>query len=250
MATLTLRIDDDLRDALQAKARDQSTTVSDLIRDLIVESLVPVRESTEGAPQSMTLHDRQVFAMLHRILARVLPDDANDVDGDREYQLERARVLELGYTNEYADEFSGLHPELSRRDGGRVMDILDMFRMIDGSVREIRAAGGEVTSDLIADLRFEGFDFNDEVEGQMAGYVRHLLAQGKWKERRPDIERTDDGNSHAPMLDVYLRMLAEYRRIVDARPPASRWSTHLTLNDLQRIAHAQAHSSNRPRRGV
>lgn len=30
-------------------------------------------------------------------------------------------------------------------------------------------------------------------------------------------ERNDNGNSHALMLDVYLRMLSEYRRIGDSR---------------------------------
>lgn len=44
---------------------------------------------------------------------RVLPEDANDVDGDREYQLERAQVIEKGFTAEHETEFCGIKPELS-----------------------------------------------------------------------------------------------------------------------------------------
>jgi hypothetical protein len=50
----------------------------------------------EAAPGPMPLMDRQVLALLHRILARVLPEGSCDIDGDDEYQLERARVLEAG----------------------------------------------------------------------------------------------------------------------------------------------------------
>jgi hypothetical protein len=91
MATLTVRVDDDTRDALQEKAQNEGLTLSDLIRGLLLEAVVPVRED-EGyvdgySPDSLDPKDRQMFSLLHRILARVLPDDARDVDGDAEYQI-------------------------------------------------------------------------------------------------------------------------------------------------------------------
>ena len=35
------------------------------------------------------------------MLARVLPEDANDDDGGADYQLRRARVIESSFTGEY-----------------------------------------------------------------------------------------------------------------------------------------------------
>lgn len=249
MATITLRVEDAVRDALDAKARAEGVTISEILRDLIVEAVVPARETRASredyAPESMTHRDRHMFAMLHRILARVLPDDASDVDGDLEYQLERALVLERGYTAEYGTEFAGVYAELSARDCTRVMDILDMYRMLDHSLRELRSAGVEIDPELAENLRYDGLDFNDELEGRMADYVKYLLSHGKWEERAADIARADNGNSHLPMLATYVRMLNVYRQIMDSRPPMARWRDPLALKDLQSIVDAQTHPANR-----
>jgi hypothetical protein len=44
--------------------------------------------------------------------------------------------------------------------------------------------------------------------------VSYLVAQGKWSEIKPILEK-DGGNSHGTMLPSYLRMLTEFRRILD-----------------------------------
>ena len=85
--------------------------------------------------------DRQVLSLLHRILARVLPEDANDVDGDLEYQLKRAKILEEGFAGEYWLEVAGFSTELSKRDCGRVSDILQMFRIITFSIDHLQNDG-------------------------------------------------------------------------------------------------------------
>lgn len=246
MATITLRIDDSLRDLLVERAQAEGSTLSDIIRDLLTEGLLPVsgdlRKRDTTAPKTLQPRDRQVLALLHRILARVLPPDSNDVDGDLGYQLDRATVLERGYTMEYSTEFAGIEQELSSRDCTRVMDILDMYRMLDYSIRE---ADPPVSIELAHQLRFEGFDFNDPLEGHMADYVDYLLSQGRWEERRPDLDRTDNGNSHSPMLETYLRMLTAFRRIMDSRPPISRWRGPLAVEDLQAIADARVHPTRR-----
>src|SRR5215207_9359803 len=106
MAVLNIRVDDRVRDQLKEMADDEGVTLSEYVRDLLMEAVVPVYEremehGDEPVPESMRIIDRQVLSLLHRILARVLPDDANDVDGDPEYQLMRANILEAGYTGEY-----------------------------------------------------------------------------------------------------------------------------------------------------
>lgn len=60
-----------------------------------------VKHGDEPAPETTRIADRQTLSMLHRTLARVLPEDANDDDGIAAYQLERARVIESGFTGEY-----------------------------------------------------------------------------------------------------------------------------------------------------
>ncbi|OLT43324.1 hypothetical protein BJF86_00500 [Serinicoccus sp. CNJ-927] len=253
MAVLNIRVDDRVRDQLRELADDEGVTLSEFVRDRLMEAVVPVFEAEEehgdqAAPDSMRLADRQVLSMLHRILARVLPEDANDDDGDHEYQLMRARILEEGFTGEYWYEVAGFRTELSKRDCRRVIDILQMFRILTYSVSHLEKEGTPVDEDLARVLEFQGFDFNDSLEGHMDDYVKFQMRDGdRWTELQPQIERTDGGNSHFPMLETYMRMLAEYRRIMDSRDRGSlgRHDYLLSAEELQQIRDARIHPSRR-----
>ena len=195
----------------------------------------------------MSVLDRHTLALLHRILARVMPEDANDVDGDLEYQLERAKVLERGYTSEYWIEFAGLRPELTARHSEFVKDVLDMFRIALYSMNDLREQGVEVDVSLQRSLTFEGFDHNDLLEGQMADYVTYLVEDGKWEEQADVVLGNDRGNSHHQMMEVYSRMLTEYREVKQnpARKSGGAKSYLLTKDELQKIAGARVHPSRR-----
>jgi uncharacterized protein YfbU (UPF0304 family) len=238
VAVLNVRVDDHVRDQLKEMADAEGVTLSEFVRDLLLEAVVPVYESEvkhgdEPAPESMPTIDRQVLSLLHRILARVLPENANDVDGDLEYQLERAKNLEEGFAGEYWLEVAGFRTELSKRDCGRVSDHLEK----DGTPMGEKLAFG---------LEFQGFDHNDALESHMATYVEYQMRDDRWSELKPQVERSDRGNSHARMLDTYTRMLAEYRRIMDSRKRGfDRYDYLLTLDKLQQIADARVHPSNR-----
>lgn len=252
MAVLNIRVDDRVRDQLKDLAGGNDVTLSEYVRDLLMEAVVPVFErevepGDEPAPESMRIVDRQVLSLLHRILGRVLPEDSNDVDGDREYQLMRAKILEEGYTGEYWYETAGFSTELSKRDCGRVTDILQMFRIITYSIGQLEEDGTPVDEKLTHQLEFQGFDHNDSLEGHMANYVRFLMRDDDhWTELKPQLERHDNGNSHSLVLDRYLRMLAEYRRMMDRREPGfSRTGYLLSLDELEEIANARVHPSNR-----
>ncbi|WP_026877249.1 YfbU family protein [Jiangella gansuensis] len=251
MAVLNIRVDDRVRDQLKELADGQGVTTSEYVRDLLMEAVVPVfeREVEHGdvpPAESMRIVDRQVLSLLHRILGRVLPKDANDVDGDLEYQLMRAKILEEGFTGEYWYEAAGFRTELSKRDCSRVSDILQMFRIITYSISHLEGEGKRVPEKL-AQLEFLGFDHNDALEGHMASYVEFLMRDGeRWTELQPQVERNDSGNSHMPMLDTYLRMLSEFRRIMDSRKRGvRRLDCLLSLEELERIADAQVHPSRR-----
>jgi uncharacterized protein YfbU (UPF0304 family) len=251
MAVLNIRVEDRIRDQLKELADAEGVTLSEYVRDLVMAAVVPVyqqpvRHGDEPAPETMRIADRQMLSLLHRILARVLPEDGSDVDGDAEYQLRRARVIESGFTGEYWQEVAGLRTELSKRDCGRVLDILDMFRMITFSIRRLEKEGTTVSEDTANELEFQGFDGNDGLESHMASYVEFLMSDGRWAELQPQLDRNDGGNSHSPVLDTYLRMLAEHRRIKDSHSRGFRRDDYLlSMDELEQIAAARVHPSNR-----
>ena len=81
----------------------------------------------------------------------------------------------------------------------------------------------------------------------MATYVEYLMDErGLWKELHPQKKANDDGNSHSQMIDVYQRMLTEYRRIKDTRRRGhGLFDYHLGVPELEQIANAAIHPSNR-----
>ncbi|MBU8827473.1 YfbU family protein [Mycolicibacterium goodii] len=251
MAVLNIRVEDRIRDQLKEMADTEGVTVSEYVRDLVMAAIVPVyqqpvQHGDELAPETMRIADRQVLSLLHRVLARVLPEGANDVDGDTEYQLRRARAIEAGFAGEYWQEVAGFRTELSKRDCGRVLDILDMFRVITYSIKRLEEQGTTVSEELSYQLEFRGFDHNDGLEHHMASYVKHLMSDGRWAELKPQLERNDDGNSHHRILDTYTRMLAEHRRIKDSRGRGFHPDDYLlSMNELEQIAAARVHPSHR-----
>lgn len=252
MAVLNIRVDDRIRDQLRELAEGQGVSLSEYVRDLLLEAVVPVYEQevqhgAEPPAESMRIADRQILSLLHRILARVLSEDSNDVDGHCGYQLMRAELLEEGYTGEYWYETAGFSTELSKRDCMRVKDILDMFRACTFSIDHLREEGVELDGRLVNDLQFMGFDHAHALEGHMARYVEFLTRDGeRWTELQPQINSTDNGNSHSPMLDTYLRMLAQYRRIMDGRERGfSRINVPLSEEELEQIRGAIVHPANR-----
>lgn len=250
MAVLNVRVDDQVRDKLKDLADTEGVSLSEYVRDLLLEVVMPVQDPLEAhgdhpAPESLRMIDRQLLSLLHRILARVLPEDGGDVDGNRNDQLNQAEVLEAGFAGEYWQEVAGFRTELSMRDCRRVVDILQMFRILTFSMDRLRKSE-PVPKELARHLEFMGFDHNDPLEGHMAAYVEYQM-RNRWSELRPQVERNDDGNSHMEMLDIYTRMLSAYRRIMDGRKRGfGGYDYHLTVDELQQIADARIHPSRRP----
>ncbi|OMC37683.1 hypothetical protein A5742_08585 [Mycolicibacterium fortuitum] len=249
MAVLNIRVEDRIRDQLKEMADAEGVTVSEYVRDLVMAEVIPVyeppvRHGDEPAPESMRIADRQVLSLLHRILAHVVPEDNTEIDPRS--QLKSARVIQSGFTGEYWREVAGFRTELSKRDCDRVLDILDMFRMITFSIRELEKDGVTVSEELSHELEFEGFDHNDGLESHMASYVEFLMSDGKWPELRPQLDRNDGGNSHSPVLAEYTRMLAEHRRIKASRDHGFHRKAYLlSLEELEQIAAARVHPSRR-----
>lgn len=256
MATITLRIDDAVRDQLQSLADGRNISISELLREAI-DGLFDkdTRRETRRSvvPESMNATTRLQLALLHRILARLVePHDADDrkvrdrlsEDGDTAHQLDLAEIVESGWTMEYDDSFARITPELSRRDCGLTMDILDMFSVLR---RSVRALDNGMQGDFEHRLAFRGFDVNDSFEVRLLGYARSVIDGGRWEDLADVFSSKNDyGNSHFPLLASYRRMLATFdpiwQPIVYGR---GRPDYTLKLAELEQVAEAAVHPDNR-----
>ena len=121
-----------------------------------------------------------------------------------------------------------------------------MFRIAHYSLLHLEKSGTPVSEGLASALRYRGFDHNRALEHKMSAYVKHLVDDDRWAEQVDVVHGPSGGNSHSPTLDVYMRMLAEYRRIVAGRGPAIGRNDYLLSEDqLQAIAAERIHPENR-----
>ncbi len=242
MATITLRVEDQVKDDLEALARSRGITVTDLLRPLIEEAAGrPAGESRGVHPAHLTAVERRTMSLLHQILGRLDPEDESD------HRL-RAQALDEGYTAEYGDEFLGMEPELSARDCELVRDILDMFRVIRASVNKL-GAGVVASLEYATFLELAGFDANDPLEGRLLYYARHLLATDRWTDLADYFDDAHEGgNSHHQALPAYRRMLEVYEPLLKAKASGRGLGPDhflFSADELAAIARAAVHPDNR-----
>lgn len=208
MVTISVRVEELLKDELDELAKAQGVSVSEIIRQAIEARLGHDVPRELPAPRSMSKSDRHLLALLHEVLGQLDPDEAD-------YHLSRIDVLNRGFTGEYGNEFSAVEDELSLSDCKLVWDILDMFSVIQSSMKKIDVENlRSLDEHAEVALTFGGFDANNELEGQMLAYARHLVASGRWTALTTYFgDAADRGNSHMPRLDIYRRMLEAHRPI-------------------------------------
>jgi hypothetical protein len=242
MATITLRVEDQVKDDLEALARSRGITVTDLLRPLVEEAAGrPAGESRGVHPAHLTAVERRTMGLLHRVLGKLDPEDES-------YHLLRAEALDEGYTAEYGDEFLGMEPELPARDCELVRDILDMVRVIRASVNRL-APESLAGLEHAALLEFAGFDANDPLEGRLLYYARHLLATDRWTDLADYFDDAHDGgNCHHQALPSYRRMLEVYEPLFKARASGRGLGPDhflFSADELDAIARAAVHPENR-----
>lgn len=242
MATITLRVEDQVKDDLDALARSRGITVTDLLRPLIEKVAGrPASESRSVHPAHLTAVERRTMSLLHQVLGKLDSEDES-------YHQLRAQALDEGYTAEYGDEFLGMEPELPARDCELVRDILDMFRVVRASVNRLDS-GAIVGLDHAVFLEFAGFDANDPLEGRLLCYARHLLATDRWTDLADYFDAAHDGgNSHHQALPSYRRMLEVYEPLVKAKASGRGLGPDhflFSAGELAAIASAAIHQENR-----
>ena len=182
-------------------------------------------------------YERLSLSLQHDILAATV-----DADGDAEYHRQVSEILREGYTREYDDVFRVLDDELGTEECELVADILDMFRHVGHSVDSLDGDADLLIGQHASSwLRFGGFDANDRLEGRMLGYARYLVSHGQWDDLAEYFDgHHDRGNSHAPHLDGYRRMLVKFRPIWARKVEGARGmgGYDLTAEELKEIHEA------------
>lgn len=243
--------------------------LSEHARNVLLESLerdeprVDVNLSSQApVPEQLTTVERHTLATLHRILARLVPEEDLDEeqreevkwalgrDGVQREQLRKAKIIENGWVGEYPHVFNEVITELPRRDSGLVLDILDMFRFVGASLDRLSNDDRERMSETaIRALQFSGFDANDSYEGALLAYAQDLISRGKWSMLRNHFSAdADGGNSHYPTVDTYRRMLAVFTPIWQERLRASSYGPdafNLTRDELNQVAAGRVHPDHR-----
>jgi uncharacterized protein YfbU (UPF0304 family) len=234
MATITLRLDDATRDAVNDLAQHEGVSISELLRSALADLVAA--GTTRDAPRTLTTVERRTLALQHEVLAQLRVDD-----DEVAHHTKMVEVLTHGYTGEYNTEFAGIYPELPLQDCSLVWRLLDMFVVLKSSLERLSAKDRAELGDSAARaLTFRGFDFNDAREVRLGGYAQFLIEDRKWVDLAEHFDdQHEGGNSHMPALALYRRMLSAFTPLWKARMDDSslgfpeRYS--LTLSDLQAV---------------
>ncbi|MFY0758754.1 YfbU family protein [Metabacillus dongyingensis] len=150
----------------------------------------------------LTKYERLNLINQYKILEKLYPEEAND------YKLLRT-ALEEGYVLNYNDSFHWMEEELSKENCREVLDILNMYRTLTFSYRDLNDKGNINESDVI----FPGFDGNHET-GQYVYAKYYIFDLDRYHELHDKIQYPDF-NSHRGMLNKYRRMLSVYNQLND-----------------------------------
>jgi uncharacterized protein len=242
MPTITLRVDDRVKNDLDALARSRGTTITDLLRPLVDELTGRPAERPGVGPVHLSPVERRILSLQHEILGKL------DSDLEQHHRL-RSEALDAGYAADYAEEFLAIESGLTVRDCELVQDIFDMFRILKASAAKVGPAIiAGIGEQAGAFLEFRGFDGNDSLEGRMLGYARYLLETDRWTDLAEDLARHDGGNSHSRTLPSYQRMLGVYEPLFKAKSEGRGFSSDQYLfsaDELAAVARAAIHPDNR-----
>lgn len=214
MKSITIRLPDDLKDLISEEAENNGQTQSDYLRQLIETHAGQIKEDgfRKKPIQEISLNavERKTLILGYQLLLATqgdLPDELYDAKNINN----AIEALEYGYAGEYPQIFAGVDGGLTYDDCRLVWDILDMFRVIKYSVRDLGENGWEHTGVPEAEHygSFRGFDFQIDLESKLASYVAFLVRTGRWEEQKPVLDT--GGNSHSEMLPTYRSMLAKFK---------------------------------------
>jgi uncharacterized protein len=147
----------------------------------------------------LTIKDRLIIANQLRILEALYPKEAADIARHR-------TAIERGYQLHYDWLVNSFEKELSEEQCREILEILDMYRALKFSYKELKDKR-DINEE---DLRFPGFDGNNEPAE--LGYVNYFVIDLERFNELRDTRALPVFNSHMPMLERYRRMLAIWKQ--------------------------------------
>jgi uncharacterized protein YfbU (UPF0304 family) len=174
----------------------------------------------------LTKLDRVFMVNQLRILEALYPDEATQLGVQRE-------ALERGYEMLYAWDTQNIY------DGDEVMtveesrEVFDTMDMFDAIARSMPA---DADMSKYPFKKFVGYDGNNE--SKFMGFAQFTVERLGRFEYLP-MERPGYWNSHAPVREIYQRMLDEWKTV----PQEQRFE--LTKEQLESVLGAAIHPENR-----
>ena len=167
----------------------------------------------------LTDAERIILANQYEILSILKKDDSYEV---------LANNLREGYEWLYSEVFNWVSPVMDSNDVNLVIDTLSLYELLRNSYRELSDQTG-INPD---ELEFPGFDGNGEAK--LRGFAMALLES----ERFAHVLGDDVKNSHMPSVDIYARMIDEWKSNGEPTYPLSK-------EQIQKILAARIHPENR-----
>lgn len=166
----------------------------------------------------MTDNERRIRLELIDLKKRVAAL-SNDEESLHDLNVEEEAIYN-GYVSFYNDK---MPEEKSEEWINQILDILEMYSYMINSISNNQKPPYKHT---LSDVKFPGFDGNNEVEE--LGFVNYFL---KLLNRYSEISMlNDDFNSHMRMKPKYLRMLTLFNEM--GKP------VHMTDNEIDRLLNA------------
>ena len=163
--------------------------------------------------------DRLIIANQLKILEKLYPEEADDY-------VKHRMAIENGYKLHYSWLLAHLSDEMSEEDCREVLDILNMYRALKFSYKELDDKSGIDEKKI----RFAGFDGN--MEGNQYYYTNYFIIDlDRFNELR-DGSEYPDFNSHHPMLEKYKKMLGVWNGFQDED------KFHLDKERIERVLRA------------
>ena len=148
----------------------------------------------------ITKKDRVFLINQYEILKRLDPGNASSYD-------EKIEILTDGYEVFYSSIDEWISEDMPASEGKLVLDVLDIYSLIQIYKRD-NPEDSEVGNHSWSSFR--GFDGNNETE--YMAFTRFLIdRQGKFSEQAPRKDKTDNFNSHTPVVDKYHSMVQAWR---------------------------------------
>lgn len=150
--------------------------------------------------EKLTKLERLILSNQYLILEKLDPECAD-------YYAEKRIAIEDGYELHYDACYSNLsNTVLSEEECEEVIDILSMYRAITYSVKPEYNIQHH-------NLKFRGFDLNDEYEGKLVSYARYFInTLGRFEELKYGSSQ-GDFNSHSLKLSTYRKMLSKWESL-------------------------------------